>query len=97
MYPGCERFAAEFKEDLTHGIEIIPSNRKGMKLTKFILLLWQYSQKRNQATLRGVENSDFNFKIAGSDVYLCLSPEQMSHKIFKRQCKALCYKECALP
>jgi hypothetical protein len=28
------RFCAEFKENLTHGLEIIPSNRKGMKATK---------------------------------------------------------------
>jgi hypothetical protein len=30
-----------------------------------IILLWQYSQRRNQATLGGVENSDFNFQLAG--------------------------------
>jgi hypothetical protein len=60
-------------------------------------MLWQYSQTRNQATLRGVENSDFIFMPVGSDVYLCLSTEQRIYRIFKRQCKASGYKECALP
>jgi hypothetical protein len=60
-------------------------------------MLWQYSQRRNQVTLGGVENSDFNFTLAGPDVYLCLSTEQKIHKIFKRQCRASGYKECALP
>jgi hypothetical protein len=60
-------------------------------------MLWQYSQRRNQATLRGVENSGFNFTLAGPDVYLCLSPEQTIHRIFKRQCRASGYKKCALP
>jgi hypothetical protein len=60
-------------------------------------MLWQYSQRRNQATLRGVENSDFNFTLAGPDVYPCLSPEQRIHRIFKRQCRVSGYKECALP
>jgi hypothetical protein len=32
MCPGCETFPAEFKEVLTHGLEIIPSHRKRMKL-----------------------------------------------------------------
>jgi hypothetical protein len=49
-----------------------------------VLLLWQCSQMRNQATLRGVENSDFIFTPVSSDVYLCLSTEQRIHKIFKR-------------
>jgi hypothetical protein len=61
------------------------------------VVLWQYSQRRNQATLGGVENSDFNFMPAGPDVYLCLSPEQKIHRIFKRQCRTSDYKECALP
>jgi hypothetical protein len=39
-------------------------------------MLWQYSQRRNQATLRGVENSDVNFMLAGPEVHLCLSTEQ---------------------
>jgi hypothetical protein len=56
-----------------------------------------YSQRRNQATLGGVENSDFNFMLVGPDMYLCLSTEQRSHRIFKRQCRASGYKECALP
>jgi hypothetical protein len=60
-------------------------------------VLWQYSKRRSQATLRGMENSDFNFTLAGPDVYLCLSPEQRIHRIFKRQCRASGYKECALP
>jgi hypothetical protein len=63
----------------------------------WMLVLWQYSQRRNQATLGGVENSDFNFTTAGPDVYLCLSPEQRIHRIFKRQYRASGYKECALP
>jgi hypothetical protein len=62
-----------------------------------IVMLWQYSQRRNQATLGGAENSDFNFTLAGPDVYLCLSPEQRIHRIFKRQCRVSGYKECALP
>jgi hypothetical protein len=48
------------------------------------IVLWQYGQTRNQATLGGVENLDFIFTPAGSDVYLCLSTEQRIHKIFKR-------------
>jgi hypothetical protein len=56
-----------------------------------------YSQRRNQATLGGVENSDFNFYLAGPDVYQCLSPEQRIHRIFKRQSRVSGYKECALP
>jgi hypothetical protein len=52
---------------------------------------------RTQVTLRGVENSDFIFTPAGSDVYLCLSTEQRIHRIFKRQFRASVYKECALP
>jgi hypothetical protein len=51
---------------------------------------------RNQATLRGVENSDFIFTAAGSDVYLFLSTEQRIYRIF-RQCRASGYKESALP
>jgi hypothetical protein len=60
-------------------------------------LLWQYSQRRNQATLGGVENSDFNFMLAGPDVYLCLSPEQRIYRIFKRHCRVSGYKEYVLP
>jgi hypothetical protein len=55
-------------------------------------VLWQYGQMRNQATLGGVENSDFIFMPAGSGVYLCLSTEQRIHRIFKRQCRASGYK-----
>jgi hypothetical protein len=43
------------------------------------------------------ENSDFNFTLVGPDIYLCLSPEQRNHRIFKRQCRVSGYKECALP
>jgi hypothetical protein len=43
-----------------------------------------------------VENSDFNFMLAGPDVYLCLSPEQRIHRVFKRQCRVSGHKECAL-
>jgi hypothetical protein len=68
----------------------------GWNLTGASKMLWQYSQRRNQVTLGGV-NSDFNFMLAGPDVYLCLSPEQRIHRIFKRQCRASGYKECALP
>jgi hypothetical protein len=32
------------------------------------------------------------FMPAGSDVYLCLSPEQRIHRIFKRQCRASGYR-----
>jgi hypothetical protein len=59
-------------------------------------MLWQCSQRRNQVTLGGVENSDFNFTLAGPAMYLCLSTEQRIHRIFKRQCRASGYKECAL-
>jgi hypothetical protein len=72
--------------------KIWPSWEVGFKLVYLIIasmrLLWQNSQTRNQVTLRGVENSDFIFMPAGSDVYLCLSTEQRIHKIFKRQCRA---------
>jgi hypothetical protein len=57
-----------------------------------IIILRKYGQTRNQVTLRGVENSDFIFTPAGSDVCLSLNPEQRIHKIFKRQCRASGYK-----
>jgi hypothetical protein len=37
-----------------------------------VQMLWKHSQTRNQATLRGVENSDFIFMPVGSDVCTCV-------------------------
>jgi hypothetical protein len=49
-----------------------------------VSLLRKYGEARNQATLGGVENSDFISMPADSDMYLCLRTEKRIHKTFKR-------------
>jgi hypothetical protein len=44
----------------------------------------RHGQARNQVMLEGMQNSDFIFMPAGSDMYLCLSTEQRIHKMLKR-------------
>jgi hypothetical protein len=50
---------------------------------------------RNQVTLREVENSDFILHWQSQMSFPFLGPEQRIHRIFKRQCRASGYKECA--
>jgi hypothetical protein len=60
------------------------------------VVLWQYSQMRNQATLGGV-GTQILFYASGLRCVLCLSSEQRIHRIFKRQGRASGYKESVLP
>jgi hypothetical protein len=45
--------------------QLVAQGASGLESRWGLHLLWQYSQRRNQATLRGVENSDFNFYASG--------------------------------
>jgi hypothetical protein len=48
---------------LTYGFRVFEARE--YIIYTYIYMLWQYSQRRNQATLGGVENSDFNFYASG--------------------------------
>jgi hypothetical protein len=56
----------------THWLLVFDSLQERQQIKRGILdqssstaMLWQYCQRRNQATLGGVENSDFNFYASG--------------------------------